>query len=129
MAVSSTLSPPLVVSQYSGCVDVRGQSIPHGFLFAPGPDECLICTCFNGSPGLCRTVLCAPPSHCKSLRVGAGCCEWICLDHGNGQDYDRDIVDGGVYTASPAADVNLRLVASAVTAICSVALLFFLIYR
>ena len=118
-------SPPLVVNQYQGCVDVRGQSIPHGLLFAPGPDECLVCTCFNGTPGLCRTMFCAPPSNCKSIRMGDGCCEWICLEkypedhHGGGGD------DDGVV----AADVNLRLVASAVTAICSVALLFFLIYR
>ena len=133
---TTTLSPPLVVHQFQGCVDLKGQSIPHGLLFAPGPDECLICTCFNGTPGLCRTVLCAPPTHCQSLRVGNGCCEWICLDKvrpDGGSDFDRGIGDGGSYGNGSgngaAADVNLRLVASAVTAICSVALLFFLIYR
>ena len=25
-----------------GCIDIKGQSIPHGLLFAPGPDECQV---------------------------------------------------------------------------------------
>ena len=61
---------PLVVHHYQGCIDLHGQSIPHGLLFAPGPDECQVCTCVNGAAGLCRTVLCAPPHNCQSLRVG-----------------------------------------------------------
>ena len=78
-----------------------------------------------GTPGLCRTMFCAPPSNCKSIRMGDGCCEWICLEkYPDGHDEGGD-GDGVV----AAADVNLRLVASAVTAICSVTLLFFLIYR
>ena len=70
-------------------------------------------------------MFCAPPSNCKSIRMGDGCCEWICLEkYPDGHDEGGD-GDGVV----AAADVNLRLVASAVTAICSVTLLFFLIYR
>lgn len=65
---------------------------------------------------LCRTVLCAPPQGCRSLRVGDACCEWVCdqWDEGGG---------------SQVSDLGLRLVASAVTAILSLSLLFFLIYR
>ena len=33
---------PLVVHHYQGCIDLHGQSIPHGLLFAPGPDECQV---------------------------------------------------------------------------------------
>ena len=74
-----------------------------------------VCTCLRQLPVLCRTVLCAPPQGCRSLRVGDACCEWVC-DHWEG-------AEGGV------SELGLRLVASAVTAILSLSLLFFLIYR
>lgn len=64
-------------------------------------------------PVLCRTVLCAPPQGCRSLRVGGACCEWTC---------DR-------WHEDEVSDLGLRLVASAVTAILSLSLLSFLIYR
>ena len=35
---------PLIVHQFRGCVDLHGQSIPHGYIFYPGPDECLVST-------------------------------------------------------------------------------------
>lgn len=98
------------------CTDNRGQSIPEGMLFEPGPDECQVCTCLRQLPVLCRTVLCAPPQGCRSLRVGDACCEWVC-------DQWDDPGHGAV------SDLGLRLVASAVTAILSLSLLFFLIYR
>jgi len=98
------------------CTDNRGQSIPEGMLFEPGPDECQVCTCLRQLPVLCRTVLCAPPQGCRSLRVGDACCEWVC-------DQWEDTGHGSV------SDLGLRLVASAVTAILSLSLLFFLIYR
>lgn len=98
------------------CTDNRGQSIPEGMLFEPGPDECQVCTCLRQLPVLCRTVLCAPPQGCRSLRVGDACCEWVC-------DQWDDTGQGAV------SDLGLRLVASAVTAILSLSLLFFLIYR
>lgn len=98
------------------CYDNRGQSIPEGMLFEPGPDECQVCTCLRQLPVLCRTVLCAPPQGCRSLRVGDACCEWVC-------DQWEDTGNGSV------SDLGLRLVASAVTAILSLSLLFFLIYR
>ena len=75
-----------------------------------------VCTCLRQLPVLCRTVLCAPPQGCHSLRAGDACCEWVC---------DRWEDDEG----SQVSDLGLRLVASAVTAILSLSLLFFLIYR
>ena len=77
---------------------------------------CQVCTCLRQLPVLCRTVLCAPPQGCRSLRVGDACCEWVC-------DKWDDSVTGTV------SDLGLRLMASAITAIFSLSLLFFLIYR
>ena len=74
-----------------------------------------VCTCLRQLPVLCRTVLCGPPQGCLSVRAGDGCCQWFC---------DRWENEG-----SQVSDLGLRLVASAVTAILSLALLFFLIYR
>ena len=106
-----------VNSDSSGaCIDNRGQMIQEGRLFEPGPDECQVCTCLRQLPVLCRTVLCAPPQGCRSLRVGDACCEWVC-------DKWDDTVTGTV------SDLGLRLMASAITAIFSLSLLFFLIYR
>ena len=50
------------------CIDNRGQIIQEGRLFEPGPDECQVCTCLRHLPVHCRTVLCAPPQGCRSLR-------------------------------------------------------------
>merc|ERR1719468_1158048 len=106
-----------VNSDTSGsCIDNRGQMIQEGRLFEPGPDECQVCTCLRQLPVLCRTVLCAPPQGCRSLRVGDACCEWVC------DQWDTEMT-GSV------SDLGLRLMASAITAIFSLSLLFFLIYR
>ena len=94
------------------CTDNLGQTIPEGMLFEPGPDECQVCTCLRQLPVLCRTVPCAPPQGCRSLRVGYACCEWVC-------DQWEDTEHGSV------SDLGLGLVASAVTAILSLSLLFF----
>lgn len=99
------------------CVDNKGQSIPEGLLFTPGPDECKVCTCMRQQPILCRTVLCAPPTGCRTLMAGESCCEWVC------NSWDTPIQQ------KPVSDLGLRLVASGVTAILSLSLLFFLIYR
>merc|ERR1711971_391481 len=100
------------------CIDNRGHIIPEAMLFEPpGQDQCQVCTCLRQLPVLCRTVLCAPPQGCHSLRAGNACCEWVC---------DRWDEGGG---GSQVSDLGLRLVASAVTAILSLSLLFFLIYR
>jgi len=99
------------------CVDNKGQHIPEGLLFTPGPDECKVCTCMRQLPILCRTVLCAPPTGCRTLMAGESCCEWVC------NSWDTPT------SQKPVSDLGLRLVASGVTAILSLSLLFFLIYR
>ena len=106
---------PTAVKTEGSCVDNKRQNIPEGLLFTPGPDECQVCTCLRTRPVLCRTVLCAPPKNCLSLRVGEACCQWICDEW--------ETPPGSI------SDVGLRLVASAITAIFSLSLLFFLIYR
>ena len=54
----------------NNCTDHRGQFIPNGLLYTPrGSDPCSVCTCASGDPILCRTVLCAPPTHCDSIKV------------------------------------------------------------
>lgn len=110
------VGPPSINRESDGqCTDNKGQGIPEGLLFTPGPDECQVCTCLMKMPVLCRTVLCAPPKNCLSLRVGDACCQWIC------EEWETP--------RSGANDIGLRLVASAITAVFSLALLFFLIYR
>merc|ERR1719468_21492 len=106
-----------VNSDNSGsCIDNRGQMIQEGRLFEPGPDECQVCTCLRQLPVLCRTVLCAPPQGCRGLRVGDACCEWVC------DQWDTEMT-------GTVSDLGLRLMASAITAIFALSLLFFLIYR
>ena len=88
-------------------------------------------------------MLCAPPRNCRSIRVVDACCKWICLDdiHPHGGT-NFDLTKNGVVVTNGggnrdgnggghrgAVDFKLRLVASAVTAVFSIALLFFLIYR
>lgn len=92
------------------CTDNKGQRIPEGLLFAPVMDDCQVCTCHQRMPVLCRTMMCPPVKRCLSLRVGNACCQWVCDDWSF-------------------SDIGLRLVASAVTAILSLSLLIFLIYR
>ncbi|XP_040583068.1 integral membrane protein DGCR2/IDD [Lepeophtheirus salmonis] len=100
-----------------GCLDLKGQHVPDGHPFSPGPDGCLVCMCSLGAPILCRSVLCAPPKNCRSTGVGDTCCQFYCLDP------DSSL------PSSPSGELGLRLVASGITAILSLALLFFLIYR
>lgn len=102
------------------CVDLHGRTIAPGLHFVPGPDTCTLCVCDNGSPKWCKAVLCSPPQDCKSFRVGNSCCEFICLDDTLGKDGSGHDIN---------ADLGLRLIASAITAILSLSLLFFLIHR
>jgi len=98
----------------NSCVDNKGQHIPENLLYTPGEDECQVCRCVKQMPVLCRTFFCAPPTNCLRLRVGSACCQWIC------DDWDKP---------GSLSDIGLRLVASCVTAILSLSLLFFLVYR
>ena len=99
------------------CVGVDGQKVSSGDTYVPGPDFCTVCKCEEGESKFCRAVLCQPPQDCKSFRVGDSCCDFICLD--------------SVLPKHPSepSDLGLRMVASAVTAILSLALLLFLIHR
>ena len=68
----TTISPSLIniTATDHNCTDHKEQHIPNGLLYTPrGSDACRVCTCASGSPILCRTVLCAPPSHCNSIKV------------------------------------------------------------
>ncbi|XP_046678880.1 integral membrane protein DGCR2/IDD-like [Homalodisca vitripennis] len=102
------------------CRDLHDRVITPGLHYVPGPDTCTLCVCDNGQPKWCKAVLCSPPQDCKSFRVGNSCCEFICLD-------DTILNRDGGHDIN--ADLGLRLIASAITAILSLSLLFFLIHR
>ncbi|KAK7789946.1 hypothetical protein R5R35_004004 [Gryllus longicercus] len=106
------------------CTDLHGRTIAPGLHYVPGPDTCTLCVCESGHPKWCKAVLCSPPQDCKSFRLGNSCCEFICLDdtlHKNNHP-NNTVMD-------TSTDLGLRLIASAVTAILSLSLLFFLIHR
>ncbi|XP_063223377.1 integral membrane protein DGCR2/IDD-like [Bacillus rossius redtenbacheri] len=105
------------------CVDLNGRTISHGLHYVPGPDTCTLCVCDNGYPKWCKAVLCSPPQDCKSFRVGNSCCEFICLD----DTLSKTSPEGGA--GEGGTDLGLRLIASTVTAVLSLSLLFFLIHR
>ncbi|XP_050713345.1 uncharacterized protein LOC126996668 isoform X4 [Eriocheir sinensis] len=102
------------------CVALGGERVPNGDMFVPGPDYCTACKCEEGKARVCQAVLCQPPQDCKSFRLGRSCCDFICLD---------DLLPKLPDASSPSTDLGLRMVASAVTAILSLALLLFLIHR
>ncbi|XP_075210769.1 uncharacterized protein LOC142318114 isoform X2 [Lycorma delicatula] len=102
------------------CFDYKGRTIAPGLHYIPGPNTCTLCVCDNGSPRWCKAVLCTPPQNCKSFRVGTSCCEFICLDDTLGKDDGSHDIN---------ADVGLRLIAGAITAILSLSILFFGIHR
>nr|XP_012140566.1 PREDICTED: putative GPI-anchored protein PB15E9.01c isoform X2 [Megachile rotundata] len=111
------------------CKDQQGRSYESGFLFVPGPEPCTLCVCENGNPKLCKAMLCNSRAEedCKSSRRGDICCEYICLS-----SISNDKTDGmGSNTTDATAnyDIGLRSVASFVTAVLSLSLLFFLIHR
>ncbi|CAH1396595.1 unnamed protein product [Nezara viridula] len=102
------------------CVDLNNHRIEPGVHFVPGPDACTLCVCDSGSPKWCKAVLCSPPQNCKSFRVGNSCCDFICLDDTLGKpEPEHDF----------SAELGLRLIATAITAILSLSLLFFLLHR
>ena len=67
---------------------------------------------------------------CKSFRIGSSCCEFICLDNSEEGARDEGSIDvtwgDGTWVGG---DIGLRLIATAVTAVLSLALLAFLFYR
>lgn len=112
------------------CRDLHGRSFETGFHYSPGPDACTLCVCDNGNPNWCKAVLCSQPQDCKSFRVGNTCCEFICMDDTLSVGGDGNGGSGGsMGDGSATSDMGLRLVASCVTAILSLSLIFFLIHR
>ncbi|KAK4302503.1 hypothetical protein Pmani_025411 [Petrolisthes manimaculis] len=104
------------------CIDLRKERVSSGQKYIPGPDYCTVCMCKNGNPHMCQAVLCQPPQDCKSFRLGQSCCDFLCLD-----DMLPKLPDAG--TGGASTDLGLRMVASAVTAILSLALFLFLVHR
>ncbi|GJQ67991.1 hypothetical protein Trydic_g10648 [Trypoxylus dichotomus] len=108
-----------LMEQYNAqihCKDIHQHVVSQGLHYIPGTNPCTLCVCDKGGPKWCKSVLCAPPQNCKSFQVGTLCCEFKCLD-------DILTVHDDTY------DVALRFIASAVTAILSLSLLFFLFHR
>ncbi|XP_044575033.1 GATA zinc finger domain-containing protein 7-like isoform X3 [Cotesia glomerata] len=117
------------------CKDLQGQTYDSGFYYIPEP--CTLCVCDNGNPKWCKAVICRlsqksiPKQDCKSFRIGTPCCEFICLDDtlSSVTNDKTDGIEGNNGDSSASYDLGLRLVASCITAILSLSLLFFLIHR
>ncbi|XP_011137766.1 uncharacterized protein DDB_G0271670 isoform X1 [Harpegnathos saltator] len=114
------------------CKDQHGRSYESGFHYIPGPEPCTFCICDNGNPKLCKAFICKfLEEDCKSFRRGDTCCEFICLDD-TLSSISNDKADGtgtNIIDGNANYDLGLRSVASFVTAILSMSLLFFLIHR
>ncbi|XP_076179455.1 uncharacterized protein LOC143152812 isoform X2 [Ptiloglossa arizonensis] len=114
------------------CKDQQGRSYESGLYYIPGPEPCTLCVCDNGNPKWCKAFVCKfAEEDCKSSRLGDVCCEYICLDD-TLSSLSNDKTDGiGSNTTDATAnyDIGLRSVASFVTAVLSLSLLFFLIHR
>lgn len=114
------------------CKDQSGRIFESGIYYTPGPEPCTFCVCDNGNPKWCKAFICKfLEENCKSFRRGNTCCEFICLDD-TLSSISNDKADGAgtnVIDGNANYDVGLRSVASFVTAIFSLSLLFFLIHR
>ncbi|XP_066602905.1 mucin-2-like isoform X2 [Prorops nasuta] len=114
------------------CKDLQGKSYQSGIHYIPGPEPCTICVCDNGNPKWCKAFICTfPEEDCKSFRRGDTCCEFICLDDtlSSISNDKPDTVGGNIVDGNANYDLGLRLIASFITAILSMSLLFFLIHR
>ncbi|XP_070155122.1 serine-rich adhesin for platelets isoform X2 [Polyergus mexicanus] len=113
------------------CKDQSGRTFESGIYYTPGPEPCTFCVCDNGNPKWCKAFICKfLEENCKSFRRGDTCCEFICLD--DTLSVSNDKTDGAgtnVIDGNANYDIGLRSVASFVTAIFSLSLLFFLIHR
>ncbi|XP_029670915.1 putative GPI-anchored protein pfl2 [Formica exsecta] len=113
------------------CKDQSGRTFESGIYYTPGPEPCTFCVCDNGNPKWCKAFICKfLEENCKSFRRGDTCCEFICLD--DTLTISNDKIDGAgtnVIDGNANYDIGLRSVASFVTAIFSLSLLFFLIHR
>ncbi|XP_016915232.1 uncharacterized protein LOC107999729 isoform X2 [Apis cerana] len=112
------------------CKDQQGRSYENTFIYIPGPEPCTLCVCDNGNPKWCKALVCKyAEEYCKSSRHI--CCQYICLDD-TLLSIPNDKTDGigsNTTDATTNYDIGLRSVASFVTAVLSLSLLFFLIHR
>lgn len=121
------------------CIDIHSHIVSQGLHYVPGPNSCTVCICDKGSPKWCKSVLCSPPQDCQSFQAGNSCCEFKCLDdilggstsagNGGATTHVGGKLDVRSASSGDTYDVALRLIASLVTAVLSLSLLFFLIHR
>ncbi|XP_036138617.1 putative GPI-anchored protein pfl2 isoform X2 [Monomorium pharaonis] len=112
------------------CKDQHGHSYESGYHYIPGPEPCTFCVCDNGNPKWCKAFICKfLEENCKSFRRGNTCCEFICLDDMSVSNDKADEAGTNTIDGNANYDIGLRSVASFVTAIFSLSLLFFLIHR
>ena len=92
------------VSNHNGdlhCTDFQGRPVQQSEEFVPREgDPCMTCTCEDGFPVMCTSVLCSPPD-CEFLEAIDGeCCRFNCIEPpienpGNGHN-----ITGSVNTKS-----------------------------
>ncbi|XP_076748804.1 uncharacterized protein LOC143422212 isoform X1 [Xylocopa sonorina] len=112
------------------CKDQQGRSYENAFVYIPGPEPCTLCVCDNGNPKWCKAFVCKfVEEYCKSSRNI--CCQYICLDDTllSLPNDKGDGIGSNTTDATTNYDIGLRSVASFVTAVLSLSLLFFLIHR
>lgn len=98
---------------YTPCRDTLGNMIGHMERFRLDRIGCHICTCVDGVAADCILPDCSHPHGCS--KFSDSCCELECGS------------PPPIVTQS--ADLGLRLIASTLTAVLSLALLLFLVYR
>ncbi|XP_051161477.1 uncharacterized protein LOC127281676 isoform X2 [Leptopilina boulardi] len=119
----------------ASCKDSQGRSYETGFHYVPGPDPCTLCICDNGNPNRCKAIICTqetlPKQDCRSFKFGNTCCEFICMDDtlSSGSNEKTEGDGTAISEGNGNYDTGLRLVASCITAVLSLSLLFFLIHR
>ncbi|XP_033329133.1 uncharacterized protein LOC117221918 [Megalopta genalis] len=115
------------------CKDHQGRSYETGGSYILGSNPCTLCICDNGNPKLCKAFVCTkfPEEDCKSFLRSDICCQYICLDDRLSSilNYKTDGIGNNATDTTPNYDIGLRSVASFVTAVLSLSLLFFLIHR
>ncbi|CAG2103953.1 unnamed protein product [Medioppia subpectinata] len=121
------------------CFNDKGEIVKQGEQYFPlGSDICTQCTCQNGRPEMCISVLCSPPHQCRQFHaVNGKCCEFVCLDgdfSGANKLFNTSIIRGNggdnrTHGSVATNNLGLRLIASTITSFLILALLLFMIHR
>ncbi|XP_054155522.1 integral membrane protein DGCR2/IDD-like isoform X2 [Oppia nitens] len=123
------------------CYNDKGDIVKQGEQYFPlGSDVCTQCTCLNGRPEMCISVLCSPPQQCRQFHaVNGKCCEFVCLDGDFGANSGIKILntsiirgtggDNRTHGSVTTNSLGLRLIASTITSFLILALLLFMIHR